>query len=233
MSGIVELIAVDCVTKSPWNGIEAEECRKEIQLEADIYRTVGHHQRFVKFFGYEPTDGSITLEYMRNGTVRDYLQEHNNEISFAQRFQWTLQATEGLQILHSAGIIHCDFSPRNLLLDANLELKVTDFGGCSIRGSRTLAMGSVRYYLPRSTRLPPSTGADIFALGSTVYEIMTGSIPYKDFSSDQVKQLYELSQFPDLSGVQLSGVIRSCWLLQVESAKQVCNILRSTEPSIA
>lgn len=186
----------------------------------------------MKFFGYEPKDGSITLEYMRNGTVRDYLQGHNDEISSAQRVQWALQATEGLEVLHSTGIIHCDFSPRNLLLDANLEIKVADFGGCSIHGSQTSAMGSVRYYLSRSTRLPPSTQADIFALGSTIYEIMTGSIPYKDISSDQVKQLYELSQFPDLHGVQLGEVIRSCWLLQVESTKQVYSILQSTELSI-
>ncbi|KAL1622274.1 hypothetical protein SLS56_008807 [Neofusicoccum ribis] len=233
VSGIVELISPGSVAKSPWPGSEEALCRKDIQLEAEVYRILGPHQRLVKFFGYNPEDGSITLEYMRHGTVREYLKMHGRSIPMAQRLRWAIQAAEGLALLHSSHILHCDFSPRNLLLNSSLELKVADFGGCSINGSWSSAEGSVRFHLPRALGTPPTVRADVFALGSTVYEIMTDRIPYEDVASGQVERLYKLSQFPDLSGVQLGEIIRRCWLSNLQSAQEVYSALRSLDGTVA
>lgn len=227
VSGIIELISPDRVVKSPWPGDDAELCRRDIRLEAEVYRILGDCRCYIKFFGYDAQDGSITLEYMKNGTLRDYLRKHNDMISTCQRFKWSLQATEGLRILHSAGVIHCDFSPRNLLLDNDLQVKVADFGGCSMKGSCSSAMGSVRFLQPRFSCAAPDIQSDIFALGSTIYEIMTGASPYEDISSTQVKQLYSLSQFPILNEVPGEGVIRACWLLQIKSAHEVYDKLQA------
>lgn len=133
---------------------------------------------------------------MKYGNLRDYLRRHNNKISIGRRFEWTLRAAEGLRILHSTGIIHCDFSPRNLLLDDKLQVKVADFGGCSINGSWSSAMGSARFQQPCQIEALPTIHADIFSLGSTIYEIMTGSIPYEDVSSSQVRQLVRTFTVP-------------------------------------
>jgi serine/threonine protein kinase len=227
VSGIIELISPDRVAKSPWPGNDAELCRRDIRLEAEVYRTLGDSPCYVKFFGYDTQDGSITLEYMKHGTLREYLAKHNDVVSVAQRFNWALRAAEGLHILHSVGFIHCDFSPRNLLLDDDLQVKVADFGGCSMNGSWSSAMGSVRFLRPRCSSKPPNVQTDVFALGSTLYEIMTGVIPYEDISSAQVRQLYALSQFPTLNGVQGEEVIRACWLLETKSADEVYEMLQA------
>lgn len=226
VSGIIELISPDRVVKSPWPGNDAELCRRDICVEAEVYQVLGDCECYVKFFGYNTEDGSITLEYMKNGTLRDYLRKHNDVIPAVQRFHWALRATEGLRILHCAGVIHCDFSPRNLLLDDDLQVKVADFGGCSMNGSWSSAMGSVRFLQPRRSSAPPDIQIDIFALGSTIFEIMTGVIPYEDISSSQVRQLYALSQFPALTGVQGEGVIRACWLLETNSVHEVYDMLQ-------
>ena len=231
VSGIVELISPDRVVKSPWPGADAELCRKDIRLEAQVYKILGDCRCYIKFFGYDPKDGSIILEYMKNGTLRDHLRKHNDMISTSRRFEWALRATEGLHILHSAGVLHCDFSPRNLLLDNNLQAKVADFGGCSINGSSSSAMGSVRFLRPGRSSASPDIQTDLFALGSTIYEIMTGASPYEDISSSQVKQLYALSQFPILNGVPGEGVIRACWLLQMQSAHEVYDKLQAAYAS--
>jgi serine/threonine protein kinase len=129
--------------------------------------------------------------------------------------------------MHSNGVIHCDFSPRNLLLDVDLQVKVADFGGCSMNGSSSSAMGSVRFLQPRRVSEQPNNQIDIFALGSTIFEIMTGVIPYEDMSSTQVKQLYALSQFPSLNGIQGGEVIRACWLLKTNSVHEVYDMIQA------
>lgn len=228
-TGIVERISEDRVSKAPWTGREHKWCLLELDFEAKIYGILGSHPRFIDFFGRD-TDGALILEYMRQGTVRDYLQSHN-EISQAQRFQWALQATEGLSILHSKAIIHCDFSPRNLMLSEDLQIKVADFGGASLNRSSTLAMGSVRFQHPSGSPQRPAAFIDIFSLGSTIYEIITGNIPYEDVSTDGVKQLYALSQFPDLTGVLVSGVIRRCWMLEFKGVADAYELLSKTDTS--
>ena len=117
------------------------------------------------------------------------------------------------------------------MLDNNLQAKVADFGGCSINGSSSSAMGSVRFLRPGRSSASPDIQTDLFALGSTIYEIMTGASPYEDISSSQVKQLYALSQFPILNGVPGEGVIRACWLLQMQSAHEVYDKLQAAYAS--
>lgn len=154
VSGVVELLPNGYVVKSPWNGWwEEEECREDMAREARCIpkapRLFGAHKRFIKFISYDQADYSITMEYMVNGTLRTYIEAYDDLISQEQRHQWVLAMAEGMDMLHSANIVHCDFSPRNMLLDENLELKVADFGCVSMDGSKSSAGGSVRFYPPR------------------------------------------------------------------------------------
>lgn len=81
-------------------------------------------------------------------------------------------------MLHTAEIIHCDFTPRNTLLDAGLDLKVADFGCVSIDGYLSSAGGDQRFYPTahmENGRFEPQH--DIFALGSSIYEVLTAESP--------------------------------------------------------
>lgn len=103
-------------------------------------------------------------------------------ITLPERLQWACDAAEGLHLLHSHGIIHSDLKPENLLLDSNSRLKIIDFSGSSFDGIVGSAIESSRFFLPRPWEEPPTVRTDIFALGSTIYEIVTGRQPYEDLS---------------------------------------------------
>lgn len=224
VSGIVELLPNGQVVKSPWPG--EEECEEDMAREARVYQRLsecfGAHERFIKLFSYDETEYAITMEYMVNGTLRSYLEAHNDCISKTRRHRWICELAEGMELLHSASLVHCDFSPRNMLLDESLNLKVADFGCVSIDGSQSSAGGSARFYPPRvMNRARIEIDDDLFALGSSIYEVLTGKPPYVDLSTSQVQQLFSLHQFPDLVELDFRDIIRDCWLLQAQTARDV------------
>lgn len=147
-SGIVERLPTGDVVKTPWPGLHAAHCRRDMTTEANIYKRLGPHPRLVKMIDWNPDDCCLTMEYMSNGCLKDYLRAHNEEISTLQRLQWIQEAAEGLQLLHSANIIHCDVEPKNFLLDADLGLRIADFSGSSLDGLQALACAGTRFEPP-------------------------------------------------------------------------------------
>jgi len=179
---------------------------------------------------YSCEEGLI-LEYMSNGSLKDYLCEHNHTISMKQRLLWACQAAEGLHVLHSKGVIHCDMKPGNFLLDADLGLKIADFGGSSFNGSWSSACEGTRFWLPRDYREPSTIRSDLFALGSTIYEIMTGMSPYGDLSSKEVQHLFKVQEFPDVTGITCGECIQRCWRGEVDSAQEVQELIEAVDTS--
>lgn len=227
VSGLVELSKAGYAIKSPWPGPENAECRREITLEARIYEILGPHDRLVKIQHWNPNECVLTMEYMPNGTLDDYLRNHRADgIAVEQRLRWALQTAQGLQLLHAADIVHCDLKAKNLLLDASLGLKIADFSGSSLRGSKTNSCAGMRYMPPKSFD-DVRKHIDLFALGSVIYKIMSGMDPYEDIPSGSVWPLYELRQFPDVTGLVCGESIKGCWFGRVQSACQVCEALET------
>ena len=221
----MELLDDGNVVKSPWPGSDKEENIRDIAREADIYRRIGPHERLVRLVSY--SSKGLVLEYMPNGDVKTYLQKHDNEsIPMNLKLKWACQTAEAVNLLHTNGIIHCDIKPRNLLLDADLNIKIIDFSGSSMDGSKQSACETTRFYLPRYWRNPSTVTTDIFALGSTLYEIFKGSSPYADTPSNQVEILYREREFPDVSALPCGQIINECWLSHVHSAEYVQARLR-------
>jgi serine/threonine protein kinase len=97
------------------------------------------------------------------------------------------------------------------LLDSNLDLKISDFGGTSILRSKPSAAPGERFRAPGiDWDIPPVFEDDIFSLGSLIYFIMTDKYPYEEISSDEVEKLYECHVFPDLSHVICGPIIKRC-----------------------
>lgn len=230
-TGLVERLKSGDVIKSPWTGRPtASDCRKEMAIEAQIYERLGAHPRLAQVKRWDPADHTLTLEYMPHGCLRDYVQKHGQEISPAQRQQWAMEAAEGLELLHSHGVIQGDVGPHNFLLDVDLGLKICDFAGSSLDGSRATVTPGVRYRLPSlaGRRIQPATiKEDLFALGSTIYFIATGYEPYNELTDDdEVEKLYKDGVFPELGGVPFAEIIALCWRQEAESAKMVMELVR-------
>lgn len=205
-------------TPNPFCRAEEEDCRQYMRLEAQVYERIGEHPRIPKFIKWDPTTCCLTIEYLENGNLREYMRENHETITSQLRLRWAKQATEGLQVLHYNGAIHCDISPRNFLLDSDLYLKISDFAGSSLSGSAPSAYLDPRYRHPDCELDVPCFQDDMFGLGSLIYFIMTGNYPYEELPSGEVDKLYKHRQFPEVTSLMCGDIIEQCWHRQVDAA---------------
>ncbi|KAF2455230.1 kinase-like domain-containing protein [Lineolata rhizophorae] len=231
VTGLVERLKSGDVIKSPWTGRPtASDCRQEMAIEAQIYERLGAHPRLVQLKYWDPVDYTLTLEYMPHGNLMEYVKKYGQKISPAQKQQCVMKASEGIEHLHSHGVIQGDIGPHNFLLDIDLSLKICDFGGSSLDGSRATVVPGVRYRLPSVAERHIQSATikeDLFALGSTIYFIATGHEPYNELTDeDQVEKLYKDRVFPELSGVPFAEVIALCWRQEAESAKMIIELVK-------
>ena len=87
------------------------------------------------------------------------------------------QAAQGLAYAHARGIVHRDIKPSNLLLDTAGVVWITDFGLAKVEEDGLTAtgdiLGTLRYMAPERFRGEADARADIYALGLTLYELLT------------------------------------------------------------
>lgn len=132
---------------------------------------------------------------------------------------------------HTFWVLHCDIQPYNLLLDAGLHVKLTDFHGKHVAADGTILLDGfasepARFSYPRGDLHEADIKADLFALGCTIYTIMMGHAVYPDIidGSDEwyerVQDRFAGQEFPeDLHAC--SSITRKRWLREHASAEEV------------
>jgi len=125
--------------------------------------------------------------------------------------------------VHSKGIIHSDLAARQFLLDSRLDVKISDFGFSSFGDGDVLGFENSSHQLPRDLDgdMPSTIQSDVFALGSTLYEVMTGKRPYEGTPDDAITQLYSGGTYPDVTGILCGDVIMGCWQGRFKNAEEV------------
>jgi serine/threonine protein kinase len=193
-----------------------------IQIEKNIYDHFtkhGGHEGLLRYFG--PFEDGIRLEYAGNHGLLPYLQKHKSVIGFEQRLRWCQEVSHTLSFIHSKKVIHGDLRCNNIFLDGTLHSKVADFGGSSLDGSELRIMVSASHR--RHSGDLNSIEADLFALGSCIYEILTGQAPYAGCEEEEIETLFGKSKFPTTTHLgPIGNVIWNCWHGKYPSAKQVC-----------
>jgi serine/threonine protein kinase/WD40 repeat protein len=99
--------------------------------------------------------------------------------------QLGVQAADGLHYAHQHGVLHRDVKPSNLLLDARGTVWITDFGLAKTAGSDDLTstgdlVGTLRFMAPERFRGEADARSDVYALGATLYELLTLRPAYAD-----------------------------------------------------
>lgn len=111
--------------------------------------------------------------------------------------RWLRQMAQALEYCHSHGILHCDLKPANVLLDSQGHVRVVDFGQAAAVGEAGLNYGTFWYMPPEQAHLPledgllpvPAIAWDVYALGATVYQLLTGKLPRQsDTAAQQLSQ---------------------------------------------
>jgi serine/threonine protein kinase len=203
----------------------SEDCLDLLLREQEIYERFtqcGGHQGILHYYG--TFEGGIRLEYAPNGDLRSFNKQHKLDVNFGQRLQWSTQIAEALDFIHKAGVIHGDLTCHNIFLDDNLNTKLADFAGSSLDGRPLLIAVTASHEYPGSVLSPVG---DIFALGSVLYEIMTGNAPYSAVPEDEISLQYSKGAFPDTIFLGAIGdVIRKCWQGQYTGAELVVKDLK-------
>lgn len=193
---------------------------KSIRREGDVYEYLGDHPRVIKCLARG--DLFVDLEFAPHGHVQEYLK-HHHDISDSYRIQFAREIIEAVVFIHSKGIVHSDLAARQFLLDEALHVHLCDFGFSGFGGGDVLGFENASHHLPRDVdgEMPSSIQSDLFALGSTLYEVMAGKPPYEGKSDDDIAQLYSNGSFPDVTGIVCGHIIMGCWQGSFMSAADV------------
>ncbi|HZV46967.1 MAG TPA: protein kinase [Thermodesulfovibrionales bacterium] len=158
--------------------------------EAKIVAQLNHPQ-IVRVYDIEELFRTvfIIMEYLEGVPLRQML-DNIKKMPLAKTLDIVLQACYGLEYAHKYGIIHQDINPKNIFLQPDGSVKIIDFGLACRTGSvdtNFLFPGTIYYISPEQIKGDPvDERSDIYSLGITVYEMLTGTLPY---SGDDMKTL--------------------------------------------
>jgi response regulator RpfG family c-di-GMP phosphodiesterase/tRNA A-37 threonylcarbamoyl transferase component Bud32 len=130
-----------------------------------------------------PTLIYLVMELLTGGDLEEYVIAHGPR-PIHQACAWVRQAACGLQEAHDHHLIHRDVKPSNLLLTAQGQIKVSDFGlvrqFCSQLTDPRVLLGSIDFIAPEQSHDPSAVGAeaDIYGLGATLFWLLSGEPPY-------------------------------------------------------
>lgn len=137
----------------------------------------------------------------------------SSAISPTTQEQWILQLTSALAWLERLGLVHGDLRPANILLDVNGDIKVGDFDS-TVKQGEPLMVGGAPFCKLDKNYESHLTGplSEKNALGSCIYTIRFGHIPFHDMDGHAMTKKLILNQFPSTSADTLLGdVMQRCW----------------------
>ncbi|MGM9876116.1 MAG: Stk1 family PASTA domain-containing Ser/Thr kinase [Bacilli bacterium] len=163
------------------------------------------HPNIVEVYDVGEEEGNyyIVMEYIEGKTLKQLLQKRG-ALTLNEVIDIMLQLTDGLAHAHDAYIIHRDIKPQNIMIEDNGLIKITDFGIAMALNSTQLTqtnsvMGSVHYLPPEQANGKGSTvKSDIYSLGILMYELLTGSVPFKGDTAVEIALKHMKEKIPSI-----------------------------------
>lgn len=156
-----------------------EKFRNEAQSAAGL-----SHPNIVNVYDVAEDEGLyyIVMELIEGITLKKFI-ERKGRLEIRDAVGIAIQIAQGMEAAHANHIIHRDIKPQNIIISREGKVKVTDFGIAKATSSNTVtsnAMGSVHYISPEQVRGGNSDEkSDIYSLGVTLYEMISGSVPFE------------------------------------------------------
>jgi serine/threonine protein kinase len=179
-------------------------------LETQILTRLRRNDRIVTIrnVALAPPVPFIAMDYLPAGSVGDRLDA--GTVTLVQAVRWTRDALDGLAYAHDEGVLHRDVKPDNLLLDAAERAVLSDFGIAedTIRDLLAVPDVYVPHAAPEVWTSGTSQATDIFAMGCTLYRLLTGELPFTSRAAAAAGKLVDPHRLNPQIPIAVSRVVR-------------------------
>lgn len=207
------------------------------------------HPNIALLYNYlqKEEDYYMVMEYVE-GQNLDELMRTQGALPYQIVIPVVCAALEGLDHAHRKGILHRDIKPANLMLTKEHTVKLMDFGIAKVSDAAKLTqasrvIGTLEFLAPEQIEgKDPSVASDIYAMGVTMYELLTGKLPFTGKSDYMLMQdiVKESPPAPQQFNSNIPKVLSDIVLKSLEkkpekrflSAKEFSNALRSAFPGL-
>lgn len=135
--------------------------------------------------GWDSDPPYYVMEYLQNGSLAGFLADGPLPAHEAVRVAKAVLLA--LVHAHGSGILHCDLKPANVLLGADFEPRICDFGQSRLSDEQNPALGTLFYMAPEQADLKavPDARWDVYALGAILYHMLCGEPPFKSAENER------------------------------------------------
>lgn len=167
-----------------------ERFRAEARAQANL-----NHTNLATLYAFMVHQGTaiMVMEFVEGETFAQMIRRRG-PIPEVEAIPLFRQALLGIGYAHRAGILHRDIKPSNLMLNKNGLVKVMDFGIAKVMGARGMTrtgtqLGTLAYMSPEQIQnRNVDIRSDVYELGITLYEMLTGHLPFESDSEFQIMQ---------------------------------------------
>ncbi len=166
------------------------------------------HPNLVRIYDVRVVDDAIriVMNYLPGRNLSYYIAKE--QLSLEEVFEVTIKAAQGLAYAHQHAVIHRDVKPANIIYNRDSrDLTVTDFGLSMVAGPgkrKTKTFAGTPYYMApeqiAGNRV--DARADIYALGATLFQLLTGGVPFEAGSLEDLVRKIEKEPPPDILAVR-------------------------------
>jgi serine/threonine protein kinase len=182
-----------CIVKQVKEPIQNETHRKKLEEEALRMAKLNHPNIALIFDHFvENNYYFLVVERIAGKTLSEVYKDRQGRLTEGEVVKWATVICDVVSYIHKEGIVHRDISPDNIMLTGEGVIKFIDFG--TLREFRninqgTAGMGKYGYAPPEQWQGKPEPRSDLFALGATLYYLLSGFLPLsKQYTTGQGPQ---------------------------------------------
>jgi serine/threonine protein kinase len=209
--------------------VNSEEIRVRFIHEAKVMAEL-QHPNIVTLYDYVETETGLFLiiELVDGKPIDDYIEQVSGPIEEGKAIEMMNEILEGFQYAHEKGLVHRDIKPSNLVIAAKNKVKILDFGIAKLVGDTSSKMtktgthiGTVYYMSPEQVKGDDlDQRSDIYALGVTFFQMLTGNSPYKGMTKEfDVFMKIVNEELPDPRTIYPGVSEHMCAVIQKATAK--------------
>lgn len=219
--------------------VRNEQLRLRFKNEAALLVQLQHPGIVNLIDYYEDSEGLyLILEYVDGTPLDDYIRKVSGPIPFEKASAWMLQILSAFSFAHGKNIVHRDIKPSNILITNEGQIKILDFGIAKLLNdsnaklTRTgTQMGTVYYMSPEQVKGEPAdVRSDIYSLGVTFYQMLTGQCPYDGMTSEfEVFNKIVSVPLPRASEVYPAVPLHIEYVIEAATAKDVSRRIQTCD----